>query len=249
MTAINIGGEDNEGMLFNKEKERNLEDFARRLNARLDEMKYPDKGYGRQTQLSKDLKTDQKTVRRWLEGLGFPRDHKLRELAKFLNLSPSTLKYGSYDGDLIANPIINDSDTLLTEKNKASGKSVPIFALEEIPKAYMDDSPRDMLRAPPFDNEASDGATLVQGTAMDDGTSEGFVHGSYVYWSRSSTAEVGDYVIARLDDGETTFRALDLDGNKRLLRALNSRYPIIGGDFEIVAIVTSKTSPVKSSIS
>lgn len=231
----------------NIQKEKDLEDFASRLNERLDRMGYPLKSRGRQVQLAKDLNVDQKAVRRWLEGIGYPRDTNLKKLAAFISVSVSALKYDEVDHIQKASTMNIDSDMLQTDKTKASGKNVPIFALYEINDALKDHSERGHLPPVPLARDLKVGATLVEGTSMDDGTSQGYTHGNYIYWTLSKVGVTGDHVIAKLEDGTNIFRSLDKDSGRDVLRPLNPQYSIISTGFSIVAIVIGKYQPVASS--
>jgi len=230
------------------DKQSRLKEFAKRLNDRLDAIGYPAKKFGRQTKLAQDLKADQKAVRRWLEGLGYPSDDNLRTLAEFVGVNPSTLKYGGAKNELLETATINDSGIVLISSQTEAEKSVPLLDISEIGRSVRDTNKLKQWPAAPVEKLDS-GISKVEGTSMSSGTQTGYPHGTYIYWTKAGSASVGDHVIAELKNGDTVFRELDLDGSKRMLRPLNTQYPIITDPFKIIAIVTGRYQSVSSSLS
>lgn len=78
-------------------------------------------------------------------------------------------------------------------------------------------------------------ALKVQGDSME----PIFPNGCYIVIEPEMQAESGNYVIARQNGDEATFKQLVRDGGKTYLKPLNPRYPImeLGVDAEIVGVV------------
>ena len=53
-----------------------------------------------------------------------------------------------------------------------------------------------------------------------------FLRGGVLYVDPEPTAVSGDYVLARTDTGEITFKRLIRDGGRTFLRPLNPHYPV-----------------------
>lgn len=223
-------------MQYDPVREKELSLFAMRLNERLDSMDYPNANQGRQTQLSKDLKADQKAVRRWLKGLGYPSDEKLKNLAEFLSMDLSLLRYGK-----ISNIPINFDSTDI------SGIPIPVYTMDQAYDAALNQSSRETFSVSPMHNNLKIAKMKVVGTSMENKSTNGFAHGSYIYFTPAKEGSFGDTVLARLNNGSKLIRTIDVDNGQQILRPLNRQYPILNTDFEIFAVVIGKYQVVKSS--
>lgn len=85
-------------------------------------------------------------------------------------------------------------------------------------------------------------AHIVDGHSMDDGSADGFPHGSLIFADPDVGYDANSFVIAK-DVGaqKATFKQLVTDNGKWYLRPLNSQYPIIPIDdpkLRVIAVVT-----------
>lgn len=82
------------------------------------------------------------------------------------------------------------------------------------------------------------GRSRVDGNSMTVTGTDGYPHGSIIYWETAIQAQTGDTVIAELLDGRRILRELDHDSTQPVLRAINPQYPIISDSFVVIAVVT-----------
>ena len=68
--------------------------FAARLNEALDDIQFPEKGYGRQQALADQMHVSQKGARKWLEGESLPEQFRIVDLAGWLRVSFEWLATG-----------------------------------------------------------------------------------------------------------------------------------------------------------
>lgn len=83
-------------------------------------------------------------------------------------------------------------------------------------------------------------ALRVQGDSMQSAEGPSFPDGSVICVEPEQVARSGSFVVARLDDSmEATFKQLVIDGDRRYLKPLNPRYPImpIDGELTICGVV------------
>lgn len=81
-------------------------------------------------------------------------------------------------------------------------------------------------------------ALRVHGDSMISESHDSFPEGSVVIVEPDMEAMSGDYVIAKNQEGETTFKQLVKDGGEYFLKPLNPRYPIRPlGTAEIIGVV------------
>lgn len=224
------------------DEKQQLRAFSERLNALLDERGFPSKRHGRQTQLAKDLKCDQKAVRRWLEGLGYPRAGNINKLCEFLRCSESLLMYGqplNSDKSAISSHQFTVEDENLTPDTTYSTYVIgaPIVDLADVAAIVCKLSKSDFVKMQEFRSK-------IEGSAMVQDTAPTFPHGSIICWHAAETADTGQFVIAQNEEGAVIFRQLDHDGTRAVLRPLNNQYPVYTSEFKIIAIVTGKYEPL-----
>jgi SOS-response transcriptional repressor LexA len=85
-------------------------------------------------------------------------------------------------------------------------------------------------------------ALRVNGDSMARDAGDTFPEGSIIIVEPELKAEPGDYVIALIDDGQTTFKQLIRDGGDLYLKPLNTRYPIKPlGKVKVIGVVREFT--------
>ena len=71
-------------------------------------------------------------------------------------------------------------------------------------------------------------ALMMEGDSMDAPNGPSFPSGSIIAVEPNREARNGSYVVARLEDShEATFKQLVVDGDRKYLKPLNPRYPVI----------------------
>lgn len=85
-------------------------------------------------------------------------------------------------------------------------------------------------------------AHVVDGPSMDDGTPNGFPHGSLIFVDPDIAPTANAFVIAKDTSAQTaTFKQLVAEGDRWYLRPLNKQFPIIPIDdpaLRVIAVVT-----------
>ena len=83
-------------------------------------------------------------------------------------------------------------------------------------------------------------ALRVEGDSMSAPSGRSYPHGSIIYVDPDRARSVcnGDRIIARISgENEVTFKCYIKDGNRQYLKPLNSVYPLITEEFEILGVI------------
>ncbi|CAN8141596.1 LexA family transcriptional regulator [uncultured Thiomicrorhabdus sp.] len=181
------------------------------------------------------------TVNKWFSGLTKPEEY-LNELCALLKLDPVALKncktvYTDDENylrmDYNVSPIKISKEVPLIDY-VAAGDWTDTIDAYPVGEGYE-------TRVCPVKHSDSTFALKIQGESM----LPKFQHGEVIFCDPQQRAENSDYVIAKLsNDQQATFKQLVIDGNTRMLKALNPNWPTqymaINGDCHIVGKVIAR---------
>lgn len=180
------------------------------------------------------------TVTQWEAGDQKPRGENLIRLATALDTTPDYLLSGSKRGP----------------EFKTNGRSrtlgdVPVMLKENLISSKEDDAtkPKEYIPACPVTHGPDSYAWICLDDSMQASSGKSYPKNCYTYVDpdQSAHAKTGDRVLAKvgIQDGneDIVFRQYIEQGSKSMLVALNSSYPPIDSDFEIIGKVIGKFEP------
>ena len=112
-------------------------------------------------------------------------------------------------------------------------KKVPIIYLTNVKEFLTMDKTNsfDNYIICPADHSDKTFAFPVNSDSMESSTGKTYPKGVQVYCDTQKKANLGDNVVAEMEDGEIIFENYDSHRGKNILKPLNTRYPIIEGNF------------------
>lgn len=182
-----------------------LREFAARLNAALDAAGVARKGRGRRIEVARVMGVLPSGARRWLEGEAYPSLDRLPQLAD---------RYGTTIGWLLDGRVTNSTAAVMSEYKAQPGR-VPHLAWTAIPAWVKTEvaSPEDVYGDLPTIKGMS-----LRGFAVsvpNDTMLPDFPEDGVLYMDPDIAPRSGDYVLARTDIGELTFKNSAFDFRRR----------------------------------
>jgi SOS-response transcriptional repressor LexA len=178
--------------------------FSKALNNALDEIQYPAKGLGRQTQLAKDLSKiaeksiTQKAVRKWLEGEGFPRDENIANLC---TLTGKPFDY-FFDAKLGSKTDLKLTPLMREQKKKYDdihNRNLTVFLVSD-KNLFKSEYPQDKsIVINKFDDDL-DGENLFAYKLINDSLTPKYNKDDYLIFSSHKTPCPGEIVIVISQD-------------------------------------------------
>lgn len=204
-----------------------------RITTRMRELGLKPGDLVRQTSASKA------TVSQWINDQSAPSAKYLSLLCEALHCSERWLVYGDVNGDDIRS--VRYARGLVPVISKVQAGSWR----EEFDEFHPGDA-EEYLPCPRTHSELTF-ALRVEGDSMTASQGKTFPSGVVVYCDPEQAAGVvsGDMVIAKIKgEEEVTFKQYQKDGPRRYLKPLNTAYPIISDEFEVIAKVIGSWSDV-----
>ena len=193
-----------------------LEEFAKRLNIVLDAAGVSRKGLGRQTEVAGSMRMSVRGARRWIEGEAYPSPEKLVELAKRYHTTVDFLLSGR--GPSPAGGVSDTPGPAPGHVPHLTWAAIILWVEQGVV------APDDIHRYLPGQDIVGPRGFAV--SVPDDTMLPDFPEGGILYVDPEPTAVSGDYMLARTDTGEITFKRLIRDGGRTFLRPLNPHYPV-----------------------
>ena len=195
-----------------------------------------------ENKLWRETGVNQSTINRILSGETLePKMSNVDKLAAYFGLEGHDLITGNIDGDVA--PVTEQNFSNLEKQY-----SVPLLTWDQIRnfRQFVDDEAKDrklqgvtMIKVSRVDGPRVF-CCKVEGDSMSSSeTRHSFPDGTVVQIDPDTPAENQSYVIAKPNKAAApVFKQLVIDGDRRYLKPLNSRYPIIecGPDFEIIGV-------------
>jgi len=195
---------------------KRLTAFAQRLNEALDAAGVSRKGLGRQVEVAHALHVSVRGARRWVEGDAYPSPEKLVELAEHYHTTVDFLLSGR--GPSPAGGISDKSGPEAGHIPHLTWAAIILWVEQGVV------APDDIHRYLPGQDIVGPRGFAV--SVPDDTMLPDFPEGGILYVDPEPTAVSGDYVLARTDTGEITFKRLIRDGGRTFLRPLSPHYPV-----------------------
>ncbi|WP_018300138.1 LexA family transcriptional regulator [Fangia hongkongensis] len=124
-------------------------------------------------------------------------------------------------------------------------KKVPIIYLTNVKEFLRMDkiNSYDKYIICPADHSDKTFAFSVDSDSMESSMGKTYPKGVQVYCDTQKKANLGDNVVAEMEDGEIIFANFANHRGKNILKPLNTRYPIIEGNFKILGKVIGSYHP------